>query len=359
MANLLYKEDMDQARDRLTAWWQGKDIGRPAMLITACREKPMEDIPAMPQPEGWVTNYSTRDFGYRVHLAARACVHTHYLAEATPNVSPCLGPNCLALYLGCRGVEQPGTVWFEPCIADPDTARFEFDPENFYWDFTLRLAREQLRVGWGKFLVSFPDLIEGLDTLAAMRGTERLLFDLIERPEWAHQALRRITGLYFRYYDALYDLFKDDRGGSHFWAWAPGRMAKFQCDFSAMISPAMFKEFMAPALREMSDRVDYCMYHWDGPGALPHLDALLSIPRLTMIQWTPGAGVEPVMDRRWWPLYHRIVEGGKRPILLGGGGLDALRALKKEFGAKLKRFMIGTDARTPEQAEEILGIVSD
>ena len=206
-------------------------------------------------------------------------------------------------------------------------------------------------------MVYFPDLIEGLDTLAAMRGTEELLIDLMERPEWVHSALRRITDLYFDYYDVLYDMFKDDRGGSYFWAWAPGRMSKLQCDFSAMIGPEMFGEFMVPVLTRMTERLDFCMYHWDGPGAIAHHDHLLSIPKLTMLQWTPGAGVEPSMDKRWWPLYHKTIDAGKKLIV--GGDFEELKVFKREFGSSLKQFIINIGADSLEQAEEITRFVSD
>ena len=359
MSTLLYRQDVDEARDRLTTWWNGGDIGRPAMLLVAPRDTPVEDIPVMPEPDGWITHYSTSNFAYRVNLALRACINNHYLAEAVPYVSPDLAPNCLALYLGCKGIERPGTVWCEPFLDDPDSARFQFDPDNFYWNFTLRLAKEQLRLGGGKFLTAFPDLIEGLDTLAAMRDTRTLLVDLVDRPEWVREALARITETYFAYYDILYDLIKDNRGGSCFWAWAPGRMAKLQCDISAMISPRMFEEFMVPVLTEMTNRLDYCMYHWDGPGALPHHDLLLSIPGLRMIQWTPGTEAPSVMDRKWWPLYHKTVEAGKKIFLLGFPVLEDLPPLRKEFGAKLKDFMIWFRANSLAEADEVLKMVSE
>jgi len=358
MSGLLYRPDMDEVRKRLTTWWNGGDIGRPAMQITAPREKPVLEIPRMPQPAGWVTGYSTSNFDYRVNLSAHACNATHYLGEAVPAVAPDLAPNCLALYLGCKGVEAEGTVWCQPCIESPETARFEYDEDNFYWRFSLRLGREQLRIGAGKFLLQFPDLIEGLDTLAAMRDTEKLLADLIERGDWVHACLRRITDRYFHYYDVLYDLIRDEVGGSIFWAWAPGRMAKFQCDFSAMISPAMFGEFMVPVLTEMCERVSYCMYHWDGPGALGHHDHLLSIPRLTMLQWTPGAGAEPTWHRKWWPYYHKTIEAGKK-LMIGCDTIETLRALKREFGAGLKQFLINMGVKTPAEAEKILQAASD
>ena len=358
MSGLLYREDMDEVRKRMTTWWNGGDIGRPAMHLSAPRPEPLEKIEAMPQPEGWVTHYSTSNFEYRVNCSARACTNTYHLGESVPTVAPDLAPNCLALFLGCKGVEGEGTVWCEPFIERPEEATFDYREDNFYWDFCLRLAKEQLRLGEGKFLVAFPDLIEGLDTLAAMRDTQQLLFDLIERPEWVHDCLRQITDRYFRYYDVLYNMFRDEVGGSNFWAWAPGRMAKFQCDFSAMISPDMFGEFMVPVLTEMCERVSYCMLHWDGPQAIPHHDHLLSIPGLTMLQWTPGAGAPPTFDRCWWPLYHKSIEAGKK-LLIGVDTIDTLKAFKKEFGEGFKQFLIGMGAETPEKADEILAVASD
>jgi hypothetical protein len=357
MSGLMYRPDMDEVRERLRVWWEGGEIGRPFLRLTAPREEPLEDIPALPRPEGWLTHYSTMDFEYRVNNDIRRCVNQHYLADAVPTVHPCMGPNSLALYLGCTAVEAPGTVWFEPCIDDPDDFEFAYDPDNFYWDFTLRLTRALQEEGTGKFLFDFPDLIEGLDTLGAMRGTEKLLVDLIERPDWVHRSLRRITDLYFHYYDILYDLMRDEVGGSHFWAWAPGRVAKLQCDISAMISPDMFAEFMVPVLREMCERLSYTIYHWDGPGALPHLDHLLSIPDLDAIQWTPGAGIEGCAHRRWWPLYHRILEAGKA-VFVGVGSLESLKAMRQEFGEKLNRFLIVMRADSPEEAEDVLRTVS-
>jgi len=357
MSGLLYRPDMDDVRSRLTTWWNGGDIGRPVMQVTCPRGTPLETFEPVPQPPAWVTRYSTTDFDYRVYLSKIETGQACYFGEAVPAVSPDLAPNCLALYLGCQGVEMPGTVWCRPCIDDPDQAEFAHDPDNFYWQFSTRLGREQLRLGEGKFLIQFPDLIEGLDTLEAMRGADALLYDLYDRPDWVHACLRRITDLYFRHYDVLYDMFRDEMGGSVFWAWAPGRMAKFQCDFSAMIGPDMFGEFMVPVLTEMCERVSYCMYHWDGPGAIPHHDHLLSIPGLDMLQWTPGAGQAPAHDPVWWPMYHKTVQAGKK-LHVGCGGIENLRRLKREFGPELKQFCIRIGVANPAQAEEALAIVS-
>lgn len=354
METLLYRPDWLEARERLTTWWNGGDIGRAAMQIAAPRETPIEEIPALPQPEGWVTDYSTKSLPYRVNLALRACTSTHYLGEAVPSPSAGdLAPNCLALYLGCCGVEMPGTVWCEPCMDGQGEVPLHGDLDNFYWQFSQAAFRQVGALGRGKVLQQFPDLIEGLDTLAALRGSEALLEDLLDNPAWVHGCLRRITDRYFQYYDMLYDVLRDDVGGSVFWAWAPGRMAKFQCDFSAMISPGMFREYMVPVLTEMTERVSYSMYHWDGPGALCHLEALLAIPRLNMLQWTPGAGAEPSWHSHWWPMYHQVLDGGKK-LYISADTVEQLQALKREFGAQSKAMLIGMYVATPADATKCL-----
>jgi 5-methyltetrahydrofolate--homocysteine methyltransferase len=203
-------------------------------------------------------------------------------------------------------------------------------------------------VGKGKMLQRFPDLVEGLDTLAAMRGTQTLLQDLIDRPDWVHDCLKKITQLYFHYYDMTYDVIRDEVGGSTFFTWAPGRQVKLQCDFSAMISPGMFKEFMVPVLTEMTERVSYSWYHWDGADAIGHLDTLLSIPELDMIQWTPGEGVPEEASSTWWPLYHRILDTGKK-LYFYTEGLDNLLALKNEFGPKMKGMLLSIGKCPSEQ----------
>ena len=141
---LMYRPDADAVRKRMTTWWAGGDIGRPAMQIRAPRETPWEAIPAMPEPAGWITGYSTSNFDYRVNLGLRYCHATQYMGEAMPFISPDLAPGCLSLFLGCKGREMPGTVWCEPFIKDAEAAaEFRYDPHNFYWKFSRRLAAGQ------------------------------------------------------------------------------------------------------------------------------------------------------------------------------------------------------------------------
>ncbi len=358
MAVLAYRPDWEEARDRLTRWWNGENFGRAALQITVPRPHPAEHVEPAPIPAGVVCErYTAQDLDLRVNLARRGCINTYYLGEAVPYHAPGdLGPGTLSLFLGCHGTEMPTTVWFEPCIADADEIVPEYDADNPYWMFCQEAHRGTLPFSRGRFLQQFPDLIEGLDTLAALRGTEELLMDLLDRPEWVHRCLHHITQVYFRHYDMLYDLIRDEVGGSVFWCWAPGRLVKLQCDVSFNISPRMFRDFMVPVLQEMTERTSYSLYHWDGPGALCHQDALLSLPHLDMLQWTPGAGEEPTCHRRYWPMYHDAIEAGKR-VMIYAENAEGLPALKREFGEKTQSFMINIPLPTLAQADECIRLM--
>ena len=139
----------------------------------------------------WVLpHYTTQSLTYRVEREEYLWSRHMSFGEDIPAASPCLGPNCLALYLGCTAVERRDTVWFEPCIKDPDQAVFEYDADNRYWNLQLRLIRLLLQAGRGRYLVTFPDLIEGLDTSLRCR-LEQLLTD-DRSSQWVFESLGRI-----------------------------------------------------------------------------------------------------------------------------------------------------------------------
>jgi hypothetical protein len=71
----------------------------------------------------------------------------------------------------------------------------------------------------------------------------------------------------------------------------------------------MFNEVFLPGIRRECRFLDRSIYHLDGPGALRHLDAILSIPELEALQFVPGAGNEGYA--RWIEVYQRAQAAGK------------------------------------------------
>jgi hypothetical protein len=81
------------------------------------------------------------------------------------------------------------------------------------------------------------------------------------------------------------------------------------CDFSCIISPENFEEFIIPELIDEIDFLPASLYHLDGPDALRHLDRLLEIEKLGGIQWVYGAGQPSAMH--WIPTLKKIQDAGK------------------------------------------------
>lgn len=292
---------------------------------------------------------------FRIARFKQSAVNTYYGGDDFPYLETHLGPGTLATFLGARPDFQENTVWYYPMYADITKAAEPcYNPDNPYWSFVQQLAREGVAQLRGRALVGIPDLIEGLDTLASLRGTQELLIDLIDHPSDVHRLLSAITDVYFDYYDRLHEIIRDDDGGSCFAAfriWGPGKVAKVQCDFSAMISPEMFAEYVVPYLRRQCARLDYSMFHLDGPSCICHLDLLLDIPELDAIQWTPGAGQPGTGDRCWYPLYERVLSRGKA-LEVAGCHPDLVKPLIREFGPD--GLMITTRVDSIEAAERLV-----
>jgi len=307
---MLYKDDWEQAQERLKAFWANDCLGRPALGVTAPRGKPLPGAPEPKAPEDLVTRRTDPEY-----LAARADFalrQTYFAAEALPVMWPNLGPGVMAAYFGSPVTVHDGTNWFGEVIADWERDWPRFDENCWWWQRTLAVTEAVAEMGRGKFLVGITDLGGTMDIAASFRGSQRLQMDLIEHPEQVKRLRDLLVGRWEWCYDRLLAIARRCNGeGSTQWlsVWAPGKMYNIQCDLCCMISSPMFEEFVAPELQALCWFLDYSTYHLDGPGALHHLDRLLAIPELNGIQWTPGSGAPPSVE--WLDLLRRCQRAGK------------------------------------------------
>ncbi|MCC6729412.1 MAG: hypothetical protein IT208_08735 [Chthonomonadales bacterium] len=306
----MWKDDWPTARQALSDWWGGRGL---AVCVTAPKDEPWEPVPAPPIPDRLEDRWL--DPVYRVQAALHELAHTYCGGVAFPLLATDVGPGSLGLFLGCAGRLDETTVWYEPCIGDPESAGpLALDVEGRWWRRHVALIAEATRCADGRCLVGMPDLIENLDTLAQLRGPQQVLLDLVERPNWVAERIQEINAAFFRAFDAFRQPIADEAGGNSWGAfrlWGPGRTAKVQCDIGCAISPAMFRRVVQPALAEQCEWLDFAMFHLDGTNAIPQLDNLLAIDSLRAIEWTPQAGLPGGGAPEWYPLYRRIRSGGK------------------------------------------------
>jgi hypothetical protein len=272
--------------------------------------------------------------------------------DCWPRWWPNYGPGIMAGYIGARVRAVPRTVWFDrDSPIDLGSWHPADDPENPWRRRILQITRRAVE-RWGRNVsVGFTDLGGNLDILASLRGTEQLLFDTVEQPEAVARIVGEITRVWLRSYAELHALIAPQGRGFTPWAhlWSPRRTYMLQCDFSAMISPAMFEKLVLPDLEACCGVLDHAFYHLDGKAAITHLDALLSITRLRGIQWIPGDGAPP--PEQWLPLLKRIRDAGKLcQLYVSPSG--ALR-ITRELGGKGFAFYIN-DPMSPAKADAFL-----
>ncbi len=318
------KSDWREAEERINAWWQNDTIDRPAIIVKAPKaglsraEWDAIQSPVGTPPDGVMDWYTNPE---RVVARCNEFVdNTFWGGEALPVVYP-VNISLVAItaaYLGCTYTISPDsyTGWAEPVIDDWETRQpIAYDPDNEWWKISRTLLDAAAEQALGRYYVGMPDLNAPTQAVALLRDTQRLAFDLIDNPEPILPAMWEANRAWYRYWQAANGVVHQWIDGYLYWmgVWSDVASADLQCDFSVLISPKMFDKYFLPPLEEQTRWIDRTIFHLDGPGAIPHLDSLLALPRLNGIQWVPGDGKPPMS--KWLPLLRRIQARGKTLLL--------------------------------------------
>ena len=324
-----WKQNLEETKKHYIDWWNHKGIVLNMWEHFQEGVKPHADIPA-PKPYRDL-NQRWFDPEWRAEYLDWYVAHSSLMADMLPVANTQLGPGSLAAILG--GVFEGGedTIWIHP---DPNyTDAIKFNPNHPNYLLHKDLLRTCKKKAQGHYYVGMPDLMEGMDVLAAIKGTDKVLLDTVMQPEVLEHQMQQINDIYFKVFDELYDIIRegDEMAFCYFSSWAPGKMSKLQSDISTMISVDDYRRFVQPFIQEQCQKIDYTLYHLDGVGAMHHLDALLEIKELNAIQWTPGVGEPQGGSPKWYDLYKKILAGGKS-IMACWVTLDELRPLLDNIG---------------------------
>ena len=349
-----WKTNLEETKQRYINWWNHKGIILSMWEHFQEGVKPHADIappaPARDLSQKWF------DPQWRAEYLDWYVAHSSLKADILPVANTQLGPGSLAAILG--GVFEGGedTIWIHP---HPDfTDEIVFNPEHPNWILHKELLKACKAKANGHYFVGMPDLMEGLDVLAALKGTDRVLLDTVMQPEILEQQMQQINDIYFKVFDELYDIIRegDEMAFCYFSSWAPGKMSKLQSDISTMISQDDYRRFVQPFIREQCQKIDYTLYHLDGVGAMHHLPALLEIEELNAIQWTPGVGEPQGGSPKWYDLYKKILAGGKS-VMACWVTLDELKPLLDHIGAD--GVHLEMDFHNEKEVEQAMRIVEE
>lgn len=343
---LALKPDFLEAVKRWEAFFAGEITDRPVVVVTSPRRG--QDLLER-------TSFRQRVFGdidtlINDHLAIEQC--KYFGGEAIPATNFNMGPDTIAVYCGgtMAWLEESGnTNWSVPFVESwDDHPVFAVDENNAVWRRTLEIYRKAAAEYEGALLLGHLDLHTNMDLLAAARGPERLCLDLVDRPAAIDRAMESTVAVFKHLWESVSEAGKmKERGYAHRCFSARGT-AMLQCDFSCMISPAMFRRWVLPVLEEEAAIAGDVVYHWDGPDALVHVDDLVRSRGIYVFAFVPGHGNGRHVD--YLELYKKVQSHGKAVWV--SGTIDEVKQMHRELQPDKTVYELHVDSE--QEADAIL-----
>ncbi|MDP6113009.1 MAG: hypothetical protein QF437_01005 [Planctomycetota bacterium] len=324
------KENEEDARERLRAFWEGSSMGRPALHVTAAKPEPENG----PCPfDGLSLKEKDLLPEWHARQADLQLNNTIYLAEAMPAATIGFGSLLVtaAALAGANYHYVSNSAWIEEIPGLWERPLPQFDASHPVAGKLEKCVRKVAETVGDRGFVNPPVMLDAITNLSQFRTPEQLCLDVVERPCEVCEWCDALTSLYIECHDHFYRLVCElGYGDTSAWlcAMAEGKFEAAQCDFSVMLSPGMFDRLIMPDLRRMTDSMDFSLYHLDGVCQLRFLDSLCSLPKLNGIQWNPEPGECEAM--KWLEAFREI---RKRKLCLHiGCTVEEAVMLTRELG---------------------------
>jgi len=344
---MFMRDDFGAVQKRWDAFWTGQNQ-RPLYSVVVLKEG-SDAAPAPPYLSAFNGDYQTV-----ADMLLRWADCREFYGEAMPVYALSFGADDFAAFCGGDLKMSPNgdTSWPVHFLSTLKNAKIAFDVNGRWWTKMTEFYHALKNALGETVCLSVPPLGAGLDAIVGMYGAKNLLTDMIDDPEAVLDAVRQVNTAYSEAYKACVELFEIKKYGSstRHGMYSTGVAGVPQCDVSCMISPGMFEKFAVPCLSHEMDLLDAVEYHLDGPAAIKHLERLVQIDKLRVVQWVAGAGEAETQD--WTHLYKRVVSLGKGLIM--GGGPERVAQLQDELNSKDIFFSVG-GIRSRAQAEDFLG----
>jgi len=251
----------------------------------------------------------------------------------------------LEAMLGIQAEVGNESVWAKEGGFDyQDVDRLDLSKDNpwrrKYLEFVAGL---QDRYG-DRYPVGQPILRGTSDMVAALRGSQQMIFDLYDCPEKFQRLARTCTDFSIglvRDQLAITRPFHDGFEVESFTLWAPGGIARMQEDASALFSPDLYVKYLQGEDRRMASSFPYNVIHLHSSSLLL-LDRIVEIEAIQCIQINKdqgGWGIPKML-----PLFKMVQRRGKKLLIRGKLDREDLNHLRKELSPNALYLQIVIDS---------------
>ena len=232
---------------------------------------------------------------------------------------PYTGIPWMEAFWGCEIIANGESFMARPLVKEAgELERLEFRMENNPWtakffEFVTKLNK----LSAGRFPVGAPIMRGQGDTLGAIMGQTEFIYALCEEPEIVKKTLAKIVDSFLQIYAEMHRLNTPFLGGSSmglYHVWAPGESLWFQDDIGALLSPALYREFLLENEKRFCGKYAYTMMHLH-PSSFHLLDDILGNENLKAVEINKDVGGPSVAQMLPW--FRKVLEK-KRGLVIWG-----------------------------------------
>jgi hypothetical protein len=337
------EEPLEAILRRFDAWYCGEVADRPPVTIMHVWREGAAPLP--PKKTHATCREAMLDAEYRVERFALELERRVFIGDTFPCFRSDLAADETAVLFGGELEFNENSSWAVHNMDNPrDILDRTPDWGNPCWQAIRRMTDLSVEASGGRWITAINVHDYAADTIVALCGPENLCYAVMDDPEGVRLACDHVAHYYPQIFDDIFGRIQAGGLPTGFegeLSW--GKANRLGCDFLCMVSPEMAERCVYPALEAEMAFLDRCYFHLDSEGALPHLDWLLSRPKVRGIQWVYGANRGPAS--KWLPVYRKIQAAGRAielmPISLEDA-LDTMRHLRPE-GVWIKMWALPED----------------
>jgi len=324
------------------------NITFPAVRFARLETGPGRMTPEMINPKSFLEDWD------------RSFIHTEDRAEDLFMVaSPYAAVPWMEAIAGCEVYVSPasGSIWAEhPDPSWEGLSRVGLDPNNPWLLKLVECAKVLREHAAGRYPISTPILRGVSDIATALLGPQRFVLEFYDHPRELRQLLARCAEIWQGTGRALVETFGRFQGGQcagRRRVWTPGTCMLYQDDAAAVLSPALFQEFVLPCEQEILKQYARTMIHTHSGTLHIMIDGLLSLGSLhgIEVQFDPsGPSLSALLH-----CFKRIQE--HKALLISGEladlTIDGIKTLLRELSPR--GLCLLPKVSTEEEADALQG----
>jgi hypothetical protein len=343
--------------ERCDGFWRRQDVDRPLLAgwVGTYQAPDLYPNGMSRLPEGKLEPADVRFDLFRPDYEMLYERHWRTGADVPWAAFPVMPLPWMEAIIGCPIYHRGGNIWAEPWLDSYDSLEQDGLRLDEAWlDRLVEFTRWLAHLSDGRFPVALSLMRGPADLLAAMRGAERSIYDLVDHPGGVRKTLGILTDAWIQVARAQLAQIPGFAGGYGFsvqYLWARQAGGWFQDDAVAFWSPTFYRRYLLQCEARLSTCMPVTGIHLH-PVSLFVVDDLVDVAGLDVIEVNlddVGPRVQEMM-----PQFRRILEK-KRLMVWGELTVEDLRAMRESLptGGLALQLM----AETPERVRALIGQV--